>query len=220
MFIEVPDLLNADELKRLRDIATKAKFVDGRISNPNNKTKNNLQLDYNDSSYQESAKVIAEAMWKNESVQNFAFIKRLAPPLLCRYEPGMAYGKHSDNAFINVGQTMLRSDVSSTIFLAEPEEYEGGELSIHLGSKSINIKGAAGSAILYASNTLHEVIPVASGERLVAITFIESQIMDEQKRDLLYTLNEVAALEGHNISWDNRILLQHVSAGLHRMWSS
>ena len=100
------------------------------------------------------------------------------------------------------------------------EEYEGGELKIHLGDKSISVKGDAGSAVMYPSTTIHEVMPVTRGERLVAITFIESQIIDEQKRDLLYTLNEVAALEGYNMSWDNRMLLQHVSASLHRMWSA
>lgn len=220
MFIEIPDLLSAAEIKRLQDIAANAKFVDGRISNPNNQTKNNLQLDHNDSCYLESAKVMADAIVRNEPAQNFAFINRFAPPLMCRYQPGMAYGKHADNAFVNTHQGRLRSDVSSTIFLAEPDTYEGGELAIHLGSKAINIKGAAGSAVLYPSTTLHEVMPVTSGERLVAITFIESQIMDEHKRELLYALNEVAALEGYNISWDNRVTLQRVSAGLHRMWST
>lgn len=220
MFIEVPDLLSVTQVNRLRDIAAKAKFVDGRISNPNNKAKKNLQLDYKDSCYKDSAALLAEAMMKNEVVQNFAFINRFAPPLMCRYQPGMAYGKHSDNAFVHVGQTTLRSDISSTIFLADPDDYEGGDLTIHLGHKTVSVKGAAGSAVLYPSTTLHEVMPVTSGERLVAITFIESQIMDEHKRDLLYTLNEVAALEGFNISWDNRVLLQHVSANLHRMWSA
>ena len=104
--------------------------------------------------------------------------------------------------------------------MAEPDTYEGGELAIHLGSRTINVKGAAGSAVFYPSTTLHEVMPVTAGERLVAITFVESQIMDEHKRELLYALNEVAALEGFNISWDNRVTLQRVSAGLHRMWST
>ena len=104
--------------------------------------------------------------------------------------------------------------------MSEPDTYEGGELTIHLGSKPVSIKGAAGSAILYPSTTIHEVVPVTSGERLVAITFIESQIMDEKKRYLLYSLNEIAALEGDNISWDNRILLEHVRHSLHRMWST
>ena len=220
MFIEVPNLLNAAQIERVRNIAAKANFVDGRISNPHNKTKNNLQLDTSDSLYQESSKILAEAIVQNEAVQNFAFITRFAPPLLCRYEPDMAYGKHADSAFVHVAQTRLRSDLSSTIFLAEPDTYEGGELVMHLGNKSMNVKGPAGSAILYPSTTIHEVLPVTSGERLVAITFIESQIRDEQKRNLLYTLNEVAALEGYNISWDNRVQLQHVSASLHRMWST
>jgi len=220
MFIEVPDLLTAAQCKQLRDIAATARFVDGRISNPHNETKKNLQLDQDDKVYEETSRILAEALIKNESIKNFAFINRFAPPLICRYRPDMAYGKHADNAFVQVGPTTIRSDISCTIFLEHPEAYEGGELTIHLGNKSVSVKGKAGSAILYPSTTIHEVTPVTSGERLVAITFIESQILDEHKRDLLYTLNEVAALEGYNISWDNRVLLQHVSASLHRMWSS
>lgn len=220
MFIEIPDILTAAQVKRLRKIASTAKFVDGRISNPHNETKNNLQLDATDKVYYETSKLLAEALTQNESVQNFCFMSRMAPPLICRYQPEMAYGKHSDNAFVHVGQTLIRSDISCTIFLARPEDYDGGELSIHLGDKTVSVKGPAGSAVLYPSTTIHEVMPVTSGERLVAITFIESQIMDEHRRDLLYTLNEVAALEGFNISWDNRVRLQHVSASLHRMWST
>jgi PKHD-type hydroxylase len=220
MFIEVPDLLSPAQVQRLRDIAASAKFVDGRISNPNNKAKNNLQLDHTDASYKESAQIMGEALVQNESVQDFTFMLRIAPPLMCRYKPDMAYGVHSDNAFVNVGQGILRSDISCTMFISDPETYEGGELTIHLGNRSIAIKGSPGSAVLYPSTTLHEVKPVITGERLVAITFMESQIMDEQKRHLLYQLNEVAAIEGYNISWDNRVMLQHISASLHRMWST
>ena len=219
MFIEIPDVLDAAQLQRLHEIAAKAKFVDGRLSNPNNLTKKNLQLDLAGSAYKESARIMAEAMWRNETVMNFAFVNRLAPPLMCRYKPDMAYGMHSDNAYVNVGGSMLRSDVSSTIFLAPPDSYEGGELAIHLGERTVDIKLAAGSAVLYPSTTLHEVKPVTAGERFVAITFIESKVRDEQQRHLLYTLNEIAALEGNNISWENRVLLQHVSASLERMWS-
>jgi PKHD-type hydroxylase len=220
MITEVPSLLTAAQVKQLRDLAATAKFVDGRISNPHNETKKNLQLDQDDAVYLESSKVLAEALLGNEEVKNFSFINRFAPPLICRYEPDMSYGKHADNAFVNVGQTKIRSDISCTIFLSHPESYEGGELAIHMGSRTVEVKGAAGSAVLYPSTSIHEVLPVTQGERLVAITFIESQVMDEHKRELLYTLNEVAALEGYNISWDNRVLLQHVSASLHRMWST
>jgi len=73
--------------------------------------------------------------------------------------------------------------------------------------------------VVYPSTTIHEVLPVRSGERIVAITFVQSQIVDEKQRDLLYTLNEVAALEGLSMQWDNRIRLEHVRHSLHRMWS-
>lgn len=116
--------------------------------------------------------------------------------------------------------TPLRSDVSCTIFISDPQTYDGGALTIHLGSKPVEIKGAAGSAVIYPSTTLHEVAPVTRGERLVAITFIESMISDERKRNLLYTLNEVSALEGFNISPENRMRLEHVRNCLNRMWSS
>ena len=82
------------------------------------------------------------------------------------------------------------------------------------------MKGPAGAGVVYPSTTIHEVMPVTAGERLVAITFIQSQIVDERKRELLYVLNEVAALEGLNMQWDNRMRLEHVRHSLHRMWSS
>ena len=220
MFIEVPNLLSDDELERVQEIAAKARFVDGRISNPHNTAKNNLQIDPDDPLYQESSSMLAEALLENETVRNFAFIHRAATPLICRYQPDMAYGKHADAAFLPLRPTPLRSDISCTIFLTSPDAYEGGELAIHLGNKTILAKGEAGSAILYPSTTIHEVVPVTSGERIVAITFIESQIEDEKRRYLLYSLKEVAALEGFNISWDSRVLLQHVTSSLHRMWST
>jgi len=220
MFIEVPDLLNVAQLQRIQEIAAEANFVDGRISNPHSDVKKNLQIDYSDQHFKESSKIIADALMQNETVQNYALVSRFAPPLICRYQPGMSYGKHYDSAFLPLRPTPLRSDLSSTIFLAEPETYGGGELRIELASKELIFKGAAGSAILYPSTSIHEVMPVTSGERLVAITFIESRIKDENERYLLYLLNEVAALEGFNISAENRMRLQYVCANLERKWSN
>lgn len=220
MFIEVPDLLNAEQLQRIQEIAAKANFVDGRISNPHSDVKKNLQIDYSDQHFQESSKIIADALMQNETVQNYGFVSRFAPPLMCRYRPGMSYGKHYDSAYLPMRPSPLRSDLSSTIFLVEPDSYEGGELQVSLGSETLRIKGAAGSAFLYPSTSIHEVLPVTLGERLVAITFIESRIKDENERYLLYSLNEVSALEGFNISQENRLLLQYVSANLERKWSS
>jgi PKHD-type hydroxylase len=219
MFLEIAEILTSAELGRLKAIARSARFVDGRISNPHNMTKNNLQLDTRDAAWKESSALVTQGLSRSDEFRDFTFPVRVAPPLLCRYEPGMSYGKHADVAFLPMLPTPLRSDVSCTVFISEPGDYEGGELTIYLGTRPIALKGAAGSAVVYPSTTIHEVQPVTRGERLVAITFIQSEIIDEKKRELLFKLNEVAALEGLKMQWDNRIQLEHVRYSLHRMWS-
>lgn len=220
MFLEIDNVLTPPEIAQLKAIALKTRFIDGRISNPHNLAKNNLQADVSEAGYRDSSQLVMQALWRSESFRNFAFPKRFAPPLLCRYQPGMNYGAHTDAAFLPMQPLPLRSDVSCTVWMNEPETYQGGELLIHIGSKPVAIKGRAGSAIVYPSTTIHEVSPVLEGERLVAITFIESQIADERFRGLLYSLNEVAALEGLTMAWENRTRLEHVRQSLHRIWSS
>jgi len=219
MFLEIPDLLTGDELAALRRIGREAPFVDGRISNPHNQTKQNLQIDTGHASHREASGILAAALNRSEEVRRFAFPTRMAVPMLCKYVPGMAYGGHSDSAFLPMRPEPLRSDVSCTIFIADPDAYEGGELTAHLGNRSVTVKGVAGSAILYPSTTIHEVQPVRSGERLVAITFIQSQIVDEKQRELLWELGEVSELEGLTMKWENRIRLEHVRQTLYRLWS-
>ena len=218
MFLEIPDVLTAPEVERLRDLARSAKFADGKLSSPHSTVKNNQQIDPADPAHAESSKLMAIALQRNEAFRGFAFPRIMAPPMLARYAPGMNYGVHSDAAFLPVGGRPLRSDLSCTLFIGPPGAYEGGELSIHLGTRAVAFKGAPGSIVVYPSNTLHEVKPVTSGERLVGLTFIESLIADPAHRELLYELDEVAALEGFNMSWDNRTRLQHVRNNLRRMW--
>src|SRR4051812_41907937 len=129
MFLEIPDVLTPDEVAQLRTLAARARFVDGRISSPHSTVKDNLQLDHADQAYAASSKLLAAALQRNESFRNFAFPSLMAPPLLARYEPGMKYGAHSDSPFIQLGQRQLRSDLSCTVFLNDPETYEGGALS-------------------------------------------------------------------------------------------
>lgn len=220
MILEIADVLNTNEIERLNAIARSAAFVDGRISNPHNQLKNNLQVDPRDSGFQESSRLVGQALQRSAEFARYAFPARVASPLLCRYEPGMSYGRHPDSAFLPMQPAPLRSDVSCTVFISDPATYAGGELCIHLGSRPVTVKGPAGSAVVYPSTTLHEVLPVQLGQRLVAITFVQSQIADERYRDLLYTLNEVAALEGLNMQWENRVRLEHVRQSLHRIWSA
>jgi PKHD-type hydroxylase len=149
----------------------------------------------------------------------FAFPVAFAPPMMTRYKPGMKYGAHSDAAFIQLSGTTIRSDLSCTIFLNEPQDYDGGELNVSLGDAKLNFKLRPGEAIIYPSDTFHQVNPVTRGERLVAITFIQSRIQDPFRRNLLFELNEVAALEGLKMDQQNFARLQLVQQQLLRHWA-
>ncbi|MBV9046136.1 MAG: Fe2+-dependent dioxygenase [Alphaproteobacteria bacterium] len=219
MILELREFLNPAEVARLTELSQQMRFVEGRVSNAANVTKDNLQADHGDARYAESVRIVADAFTRSAPFREFAFPKQIAPPLLCRYEPGMKYGAHADAAHIALANGIIRSDLSCTVFLSDPMSYDGGELVIHAGTKPIVMKGVPGEAIVYPSTYLHEVRPVRSGRRLVSITFIESMIKDEHKRTQLYELHEISALEGERIGWQSRVRLEVVLQNLLRMWS-
>ena len=219
MFLLVKDVLTPAEVEQCRTLARTVRFIDGRASNPHNIAKHNLQADMAAPEAQKASQIAGAAIAGNEAVKNFAFPKRIATPLLSRYEPGMKYGAHADAPYLPLPTGPLRSDISATLFLGDPSSYDGGELRIHLGSETVTVKGEPGSMIVYPSTTMHEVVPVTRGERLAFFTFMESVIPDQQQRELLYTLYEVHALEGLKMDWENRSRLQYVSGALHRMWA-
>jgi PKHD-type hydroxylase len=219
MFLQIENYLTPAEVQEISDITREAKFIEGRRSNPHNHTKDNVIGDSADASAQKASQIALAALQRNEQSRNFAFPQRMAVPSLARYDAGMRYGPHIDAAFMPLGPQPLRSDVSCTMFISNPADYEGGELIIYLGSEIVQIKGNAGSAVFYASTNVHQVAPVRSGSRLVMITFIESQIPDPLQRDMLFSLGEVRAYEAAKMDWRNRTQLDYVLANLHRMWS-
>lgn len=210
-------LLDAGEIAECRRIAANTQFIDGRATNPHNKAKNNQQL-HDPAAGQASAQIMLKAFARSEEFREFAFPVMIAPPLLTKYQPGQYYGAHADAAFIALGSTFIRSDLSCTIFLNDPESYQGGALQIRLGDGTLSFKLKPGEAIIYPSDTFHQVEKVASGERLVAITFIQSKIKDPFRRNLLFDLNEVAALEGLSMAPENFARLQLVQSNLLRYW--
>jgi PKHD-type hydroxylase len=220
MLLKIKNLLSEDECARLVALAGELKFVEGRVSNPANTSKQNLQVDSTDPKYAESVQIVGNAMARSREFASFAIPKRVAPPLLCRYEPGMKYGSHADAAIIQLPNVKVRSDLSCTVFIGDPATYEGGELAMVLGNQTLAFKGAPGEAIVYPSTLLHEVVPVRSGQRLVSITFIESHIGDQHERMQVYELNEIAALEGLRMNPESRVRLDVVRQNLLRMWSS
>jgi PKHD-type hydroxylase len=213
----VLQILTDAEVAECRRIAAAAPFVDGRISNPHNKAKVNEQL-HDQQAYQTSGKLLLAAFNRSEEFREFAFPVAMAPPMMTRYKPGMIYGAHADAAFIQLPGATIRSDLSCTIFLNDPKHYEGGELHVRLGDADLKFKLNPGEAIVYPSDSLHQVMPVTSGERLVAITFIQSRIQDPFRRNLLFELNEVAALEGLKMDPENFGRLQLVQQNLLRYW--
>ena len=211
-------IMSDAEIAQCRQIAAAAPFIDGKISNPHNKAKQNEQL-HDAAAYQKSSQMLGAALMRSAEFVEFTFPVALAPPMMTRYKPGMKYGAHADSAFIQLPGAMIRSDLSCTIFLNEPETYEGGELQLRLGDASLTFKLKPGEAIVYPSDTLHQVMPVTKGERLVAITFIQSRIQDPFRRYMLYELNEVAALEGLKMDPENYGRMQLIQQNLLRYWS-
>jgi PKHD-type hydroxylase len=219
MFLQIENFLTPAEVQSVADIARQVKFIDGRRSNPHNQTKDSSISDPNDPLAQKASQIALAAFHRNEEARNFVFPKRLAVPSLVRYETGMRYGAHIDAAYLPLGPQPLRSDVSCTIFISGPNDYQGGELIAHMGSEIVRVKGNAGAAVFYPSTMVHQVVPVSAGERLVIITFVESQIPDQSQRDMLHALNEVRALEALKMDWRNRTQLDYVIQNLQRMWS-
>jgi PKHD-type hydroxylase len=220
VFLKIRNLLSSADVARLVALSGEVRFVDGKVSNPANESKQNLQADTADPKYAESSQIVANALARSREFMSFAMPKRVAPPLLCRYEAGMKYGAHADAAIIQLPKTTVRSDLSCTVFIAEPSAYEGGELALVIGNQTIAFKGGPGEAIVYPSTLLHEVVPVRSGQRLVSITFIESLVPDQHQRSQVFELNENAALEAKAMSPQSRVRLDVVRQNLMRMWST
>lgn len=210
-------ILDQGQVNEIKAIANSAQFVDGKISNPHSKVKNNLQLHDLDA-YNKTSKILHDALMTNPEFTDFAFPEKIAPPLITRYQPGMHYGLHADSAIIPLPDGPIRSDISCTIFLNGPNDSKGGALHVTQGEAGMRFKGLPGTAIVYPSHTLHEVEPISEGERMVAITFIQSRIRDVMKRNLMYELNEVAALEGLNMRDENYTRMQALQYNLMRMW--
>ena len=206
------------EVEQCRQIAASAPFIDGKVSNPHNLAKQNEQL-HERSAYERSSQLLGGALMRTPEFAEFAFPVALAPPMMTRYKPGMKYGPHADAAFIQLPGATIRSDLSCTIYLNDPASYDGGELQLRLADAELKFKLKPGEAIIYPSDTFHQVMPVTRGERLVAITFIQSRIQDPFRRNTLYELNEVAALEGLKMDAENFGRLQLIQQNLLRYWS-
>lgn len=193
MFMTINGLLNTAELERIRSVLTKTTFVDGRTTAGEavRHVKNNLQVTEKSAELDECRALVLNALMQNEAFKAFALPKRILAPMFNRYDAGMDYGSHVDNAVMG-GAEAVRADISLTVFLNEASDYDGGGLVIHSDLNAQAVRLPAGSAIVYASSTVHRVEPVTRGSRFAAVTWVQSMIRDEARRELILELGETA----------------------------
>lgn len=192
MILCIGNVLTPEELAFVAAKLETAEFVDGKITAGWHArlVKHNTQLKSGDAAAQEVTHTIVSAIRRNPVFQMAARPKTIRPPLLSRYEPGMEYGAHVDNALMGDANPM-RSDLSLTLFLCDPSSYTGGELVIEDTQGSHPFKLDAGAMVVYPSSTLHRVTPVISGIRLVAVSWIQSLVRDPGDREILFDLDIV-----------------------------
>jgi len=191
MLLTIPGLLNPAQLDKIREILAGAEFVDGRLTAgfAAARVKRNLELKQDPERLQRLIRIIMASLAHNETFRFGALPHRVADPIVARYEPGMTYGDHVDDPIMGTSGPRFRTDVSMTIFLNPPESYEGGELTVRTPFGDRKVKLPAGDAVIYPSSSLHHVAEVTAGERLVALTWIQSYVRDAARRELLYELN-------------------------------
>jgi PKHD-type hydroxylase len=191
MLLTVPGVLKPDEVALAREWLAGVRFVDGKASAgaAARRVKRNLEAERGAAELERLDEMIMGGLSRHPMYRGGALPLHAATPLYIRYASGMDYGEHLDDPIMGGGGVMYRSDVAVTVFLTAPEEYDGGELVIRGAQGEQRIKLPAGDAVLYPAGTLHHVSPVTRGERLVAVTWVQSVVRDQARRELLYGLN-------------------------------
>lgn len=190
MVLQIPGVLNPEELKRLRGELAGAPFEDGGATagHAAREVKRNRQLAQNCEAARRCSGVVLQALQRNPVFFSAALPRHIHGPLFNRYGPGETYGDHVDNALMGM-PAAVRSDLSATLFLSAPEDYEGGELVVQEGGAPQGFRLPAGSLVIYPATSMHRVQPVRRGERLAAVFWVQSLVRDDARRRLLFELD-------------------------------
>lgn len=221
MILCIDNVLTSEELEQIQLSLAGAEFVDGKsTAGTYAKTvKENYQLKGDSDVAKDVRAIVNQALKRNALFQAAVRPKIIRPLLFSRYEAGMFYGTHTDNALMG-DDVLTRSDVSLTLFLSDPDTYSGGELVIDTSLGEQFFKLAAGAMIVYPSTFLHRVAEVTQGVRLAAVTWVQSVIRDAHEREMLFELDTVrrAMFEKHGktVEFD---LLCKLHANLLRKWA-
>lgn len=194
MILHVPAVLPRDEVTRVRNLLASSRWADGRITagTQSEQTKRNYQLPEDAPAAREARAIVLPALEKNALLFAAALPKRIFPPLFnCYTGEANRFGDHIDNAVRTMNGTAerMRTDLSATLFLSDPGEYDGGELVIDSPNEGRRVKLPAGDLVLYPSSTVHRVEPVTRGARIASFFWIESMVRDDNDRRVLYDLD-------------------------------
>jgi PKHD-type hydroxylase len=220
MIISLPEILTAQQLETINDRLNNSAFTSGvKTAGWYAKTiKNNLQLDPKTNDYDSLKKLVKNQLFNHPLIKSACFPKIIHSLLFSRYEEGMYYGRHVDNAMMGSNH-FWRSDISFTLFLNSPTSYQGGELIIEGVQKEESYKLSAGSIIIYPSYRLHRVEKVTQGIRFVVVGWIQSLIRDSYKREILFELDTIKrSLFAQYGKTDEFDLLSKNHANLIRLW--
>ncbi len=203
MMIRIPGLLSAEQVAQMRGVLADTDWVDGKVTAGAQSAgaKHNLQVPEEAPAARALGDIILAALGRNERFMSAALALRVFPPLFNRYDTGMTFGAHIDNSIRFVKSSLgsgapirVRTDMSATLFLTEPSDYDGGELEIEDTYGSHSVKLPAGDLVLYSATSRHNVTPVTRGSRWASFFWIQSMIRDEAARAMLFDLD--AAIQG------------------------
>jgi PKHD-type hydroxylase len=227
MLLHIPELLSVEQVahaRHLLDSADGADWLDGRVTagHQSSRAKHNMQVRENTPVAQELGDLVLKALERNALFITAALPSRVFPPLFNRYQEGESFGTHVDNAIRQVPGTSyrLRTDLSATLFLNAPEEYEGGELVIEDLFGVHRVKLPAGHLILYPANSLHHVTAVTRGMRLASFFWIQSMVKDDAERTLLFDLDMATQLVSRDLPDHSAgVQLTNIYHNLLRRWA-
>ncbi len=224
MLVRIPALLTAQEVAQCRDVLARSQWVDGKVTAgvQSAQAKKNLQLPENSKEARELGELILQRLGRNELFTSAALPLRVFPPLFNRYDAGMDFGMHIDNSirFVPGAPIRVRTDLSATLFLTEPEDYDGGELIIEDTFGVQQVKFAAGDMVLYPATSRHRVNPVTRGSRWASFFWIQSMVRDDGKRTLLFDLDTaIQSLRAKDGESAEAIKLTGIYHNLVRRWA-
>ena len=222
MLITIPDVLNQEELAVVHDFISSARFVDGKLSagSEASDVKHNLEMQAADRHIAQLNNLVMGKLVKHPVYLNAAMPAKIAAPFYAKYSQGMQYGQHIDDPIMGPAGQRYRTDLSITVFLNPPEDYDGGELVVQTAFGEQRVKLAAGDAVMYPSGSTHRVAEVTRGERIVAVTWVQSMVRDPAQRELLYRLSQAREILLEKSKGEQETeLVSNAYINLVRMWS-